>query len=198
MDKETESIWRVLDEEVVQLCGRWKAYNQLFQSGKENVKLLNNSGSYIFHLLQIMIIDNVFLTLSRLTDPAQQGRNKNASLHNLVARIEGTIDEVFRLNLRVRLAELENVCKNMRTHRSKRIAHIDVNRGLKVSTEWLPSVTYGEIEDALKLICEIMEDIALALFNISPDYDPDFAYGCDGSKRLYVLRKAHAAAQADL
>jgi hypothetical protein len=198
MDKETESIWRTLDQEVMLLVGRWKIHKQLFQSGKENVDLLNNSGSYVFHLLQIMIIDNIFLTLSRLTDPAQQGRNKNASIHNLVTRMDGVIDDALLLNLRTRLAEIEKVCKNMRTHRSKRIAHIDTKRGLKASSVWLPPVTYGEIEDALKLTREMMCDITLALFDRYTDYDPGFAYGSDGNHLLHVLRKAHEAAQTDI
>ncbi|MBI3087079.1 MAG: hypothetical protein HYY88_15345 [candidate division NC10 bacterium] len=98
MDKKTESIFYALNEEVAQLFYRWKIFEQLFSS-EGNLRLLNTSGSNVFYLLHVLILDNVFLTLCRLTDPAQQGSNENASIPNLVARIDDVIDAATRQSL---------------------------------------------------------------------------------------------------
>ncbi|MBI2163808.1 MAG: hypothetical protein HYU32_06700 [candidate division NC10 bacterium] len=196
MDKKTESIFYALNEEVAQLFYRWKIFEQLFSS-EGNLRLLNTSGSNVFYLLHVLILDNVFLTLCRLTDPAQQGSNENASIPNLVARIDGVIDAATRQSLRARLAELEKVCENMRDHRRKRIAHIDVNCALRAGTEWLMRPTWGEVEDGLSLVREVMQAIGLALFNRSSvDDDPLISAGCDGDTLLHVLRKAHGTEEA--
>jgi len=191
MDEEFKALLQVIDEDVVQLCGKWKIYNQLFGSGQDNIELLNKSGSNVFSMLQILILDNVFLTLSKLTDPKKQGGHENTSISNLLKQLSCSMDDELFVKLETQLEELKTVCKNIRTHRNKSIAHSDISRVHKASTEFLPQITYGEIEDALKILREMMQDITVLLFGGSSGYDPDIAYGHGTDKLFYVLRKGH-------
>lgn len=188
MDAETRKLFHAIDDEVLFLFYRWTIFRQLFGSGKENLELLNRSGSNVFVLLQTLVTDNVFLTLSCLTDPEKTGPDQNVSIKNLLRKIETDLDDKLREQLRKKLKKLEAMLTNLRKHRNKRIAHLDLDHAIKVKS--LPPVTNGELEDALDLVKSIMKDIWLALFNTSVWYDPHIAYGCDGEFLLSVLRKA--------
>ncbi len=195
MDTETRKLFHAIDDEIVQLFYRWKIFSQLFDSDKEAVQLLNQSGSNVFALLQTLIIENTYLTLARLTDPERTGVYENLSIRNLVAKIEADLNENLRKNVCRKLAKLDAVSKSLRKHRNKRIAHLDIDHAIKLKS--LPSVTYGDLEDALELVRSIMQDIWLALFNASVWYNPHIAYGCDGEYLLRILRKAHQNSASD-
>ena len=197
VDEETQLIFSALDKQIIEFYHRWKIYEQLFGSGQENIDLLNKSGSNVFFLFQKMVLDDIFLILSRITDPAQQGKNENASLYNLVNRIENQIPNSYDLKLRKQLGELKKVCQNITVHRRKRLAHADINHALKATAEWLPPVTFGEIEDALSRVRKLMGDIMLLIFESSTSlysgYDIPMPSGHDGEKLLSLLREAHEA-----
>lgn len=188
MDAETGKFFHAIDDEVLFLFYRWKIFRQLFVSGKENLALLNQSGSNVFALLQTLMIDDVFLTLSRLTDPEKTRADENVSIKNLLRKIDGDLDNKLREDLRKKLKKLEALSINLRKHRNKRIAHLDLDHAIKVRS--LPPVTNGDLEDALDLVKSIMKSVWLALFDVSVWYDPAIAYGCDGEFLLSVLRKA--------
>ena len=95
-----------------------------------------------------------------------------------------------REDLRGKLAKLEAATEKLRIHRSKRIAHLDLSHALK--PELLPSLQYGDLQVALKLLESIMRDLHLFVFNADTSYkEPAVAYGCDGEYLLRFLRDAH-------
>jgi hypothetical protein len=194
MDEATTKVWEALDEEVVQLCGKWKLYNQLFASGKENIDLLNKSGPYVFFQLQRSIPDSIFLALFRLTDLASKGKGdkkkENVSLANLLESIKYDIAIEHLERFQIHLEELKRASENMITHRHKRLGHRDKKYTLD-DTSLLPKVTHAEIDNALEILCGMMKDIMLVLFDLGREDEPDFEYGSDGKHLLYILRKAH-------
>jgi AbiU2 len=190
MDTEMQILFNCIHEEVVQLFYRWKIFRQLFGSGEENLKLLNKSGSNIFALLQRLTEDNVSLTLCRLTDPERTGSYENLSIRNFLGRIGAVLDAKVRGDLHGKLARLEAATEMLRIHRSKRIAHLDLNHALK--PELLPSLRYDDLQDAMKILESIMKDLHLIVFNADTSYkEPAVAYGCDGEYLLRILRDAH-------
>lgn len=190
MDAQIGLLFSHLDEEVAQLFYRWKICHQLFSSGKENLNLLNQSGSNVFALLHGLIIENVFLTLSRLTDPERIRSHENLGIRSLLARLETTLDDKVRNSLRGQLTKLEAATETLRSHRNKRIAHLDLNNVIKL--EPLPSVEYGDLENALELLESIMRDLRLLVWDADTDYrNQSIAYGCDGEYLLCVLRQVH-------
>ena len=190
MDTQIGVLFSHLDEEVAQLFYRWKIFQQLFGSGTESLNLLNQSGSNVFAMLQGLTIDNVFLTLCRLTDPERIGSHKNLSIRYLLGRMETTLTDKVREDLHGQFTELEAATEKLRSHRSKRIAHLDLDHAVK--PEELPPVEYGDLENALRLLESIMQDLHLVVWNAGAHYrEVSIAYGCDGDHLLRILRDAH-------
>lgn len=189
MDTEIRRLFSCIHEEVVQLFYRWEIFRQLFDSGEENISLLNRSGSNVFALLQGLIIENAFLTLCRLTDPGRTGSFQNLSIGNILGKISARLKDEQREDLSGKLERLEEATEKIRSHRNKRITHLDLNHAIKA--ERLPSVEYGDLEDSLELVESIMRDLHLLLWNADTYYsEPSIAYGCDGDHLLRVLRDA--------
>jgi len=187
MDTEIRTLFNCIHEEVVQLFYRWKIFRQLFDSGEENVSLLNQSGSNVFALLQGLIIENAFLTLCRLTDPEMTGSFENLSIRNILRKMAATLKDENRGDLSGKLARLEAATEKIRSHRNKRITHLDLKHAIKA--EPLPAVEYGDLEDALGILECIMRDLHRVLWNADTRYrEPTIAYGCDGDHLLRVLR----------
>lgn len=138
--------------------------------------------------MQGLIIENAFLTLCRLTDPERTGSFENLSIRNVLGKIAATLKDEAREDLSGKLARLEAATEKIRSHRNKRITHLDLNQAVKAK---LPPVEYGDLEDALELLECIMRDLHLVVWNGDTDYrDPSIAYGCGGDHLLRVLRDA--------
>jgi len=189
MDQKIRLLLSPLDDEVVGLFYRWTIFHQLFGSGEENLKLLNRSGSNIFALLQALLVDNFYLTLSRLTDPDATGKHENLSLSYFLRAIDSLLSAQARTELQASLATLSTMTENIRSHRNKRIGHLDLKHAIRAKE--LPSVVYNDINAAIELVRKIMQGILLELENASGYGEPCIEYGCDGTHLLTVLRDAH-------
>ena len=190
MDANIQKLFLRIHEEVVNLFYCWKIYRQLFVSGEENLALLNRSGSNVFALLQSLIQENVLLTLCRLTDPEKTGAYENLSMRNILGKLEAAISVDVQADLRERLEMLGAATGKLRTHRSKRIAHLDLTHA--TNPELLPPVYFAEVEEALSLLEAIMRSVHLSVLNADTRYkEPNIAYGCDGIFLLSVLKEAH-------
>ena len=76
-----EQLLESLENDYIQLRYRWEIFLQLYDSGEENIALLNSSGSNVFQLFQKLIIDDTMLSLCRLSDPERSAGKENASVH---------------------------------------------------------------------------------------------------------------------
>lgn len=189
MEPEVKKLFFSLHREVLYLFYRWKICRQLFYSGADNLKLLNQSGSNVFALLQKLLMDDLFLTLCRMTDPVKTNGHKILSPRYLLVKIGATLTHDCRKDLKLKLAKLDKMTKNIRDHRKKRIAHLDL--GYATEAEALPTVMQGDLDDSLELLESIMRELHLVLFDASTSYkEVAIAYGCDGKYLLRVLRDA--------
>jgi hypothetical protein len=136
-----ETAFEAIDNSIQQVFTRWKVYAQLFDSGEENVALLNSSGSYVFFLLQRLLLDDTILALSRLTDPPASAGRKNASIRYLVQAAVPTLAREVAADVNASLAELESHVANARVHRNKAVAHADLQHSLGKAS--LPDISYA-------------------------------------------------------
>jgi len=83
---ELEELANTINDAIVQFSYRWQIFRQLYDSGTESIEAMNCRGSNVFQLLQKLIIDDVTLSLARLTDSATVGRSTNASLPFLLSK----------------------------------------------------------------------------------------------------------------
>lgn len=186
-----EALYESLDRKVQDLFVRWEIHTQLFGSGEENVALLNRSGSFVFHLLQRLLLDDTILALSRLTDPPETGRKKkntNASIKRLVDLARHSLSSTQLLEVDATLVSLERHVVNARTHRDKAIAHSDVEHALGALA--LPAITYAELEAAMKTLEKLMLQLGSSTIHRVGGYRPIIVFGTDGTALLKRLRES--------
>jgi|SRR3989344_408811 len=188
---ELEDLLNVVNNQVIQLAYRWKIFGQLFDSGPENIELLNKSGSNVFALFQRLVLDEVMIALSRLTDPEKSAGNENASVRNLRAKANACLETKTIAEVDALIGELDDHVRNLRKHRNKVLAHADLGHALNVSA--LPPVTYDEIEKAMEALQTIVSKVALESFRWTTHYDSIILYGSGGDSLLEVLRHAHSS-----
>ena len=147
-----------LDELLEALVSEWAAgvvrlneFERLFGNA-EHVKLLNFVGGAFFADVQHVLMDDLRLRVSRLTDPPQTGKGKNLTVKRLLDFCE--CDE-----LREKVEEqIEAVCEaageSAREHRNKRISHNDLAYALGGSE--LPSTSLRQIRRALDAVHAVL------------------------------------------
>lgn len=194
MDKH-RGLLNAIEREFIQLRYRWAMFGQLFDSGRDNVDLLNKSGSNVFQLLQKLIIDDVMMALCRLSDPPKSMGRENASLRNLVGKLEQELPSESREKINAKLTELSEHLKKVTILRNKALSHTDLAHAL--NTELLPRPTYDEMDGAINAVTSVLNEITGRVFDYSGEYEPLLPFGHDGNKLLGVLAKAHGYRQRE-
>ena len=113
-----ESVFETVDRQVQQIFARYEIYNQLFNSGDGNVELLNASGSYVFHIFQRLLLDDMLLALSRMTDPEGRLGQENASINFLFALSKPHLSAENADAATAAIARLDAHVSNIRVHRN--------------------------------------------------------------------------------
>jgi HEPN superfamily AbiU2-like protein len=181
------SLFQAIEKEFIQLNYRWEIFRQLYDSGQENVDLLNKSGSNVFQLMQKLLLDDVMMCLCRLTDRDKSMGNENASLKNIYKKI--VLPDLIAEEVSELLTELDKHMKKITTLRNKALSHYDLTHAL--NTELLPKITYDEIDSSIETIRDILNKISGELLDSSNEYVPMIPFGHDGNKLLKTLRTAH-------
>jgi hypothetical protein len=82
------AIFDQLSTEVTWLHARWKLYRQLFAESPSRIDMLNECAAAIFYVIQDVLLGEVQVMLSKLTDPASSGKYDNLSLERLQIEVE--------------------------------------------------------------------------------------------------------------
>lgn len=183
-----ESVFEAIDRRVQEIFARYDIYNQLFNSGDDNVKLLNASGSYVFYLFQRLLLDDMLLALSRMTDDEGKPGKENASIKYLLALATPHLSAENTHAATISVARLNGHVSNIRVHRNKMIAHPDLAHAIGTST--LPDIGYAEIEGAMQELTEVMLRLGNSKIRRVGGYKPIIAFGTDGNTLLTKLRAA--------
>ena len=99
---EVDEIYEALYQQVSYLHAKWGIFCQLYGSTKEVVDLLNSSAPSFFRICEDVLVDDILLNISRLTDPKQTFKRDNLSLEHLVH----SIDEVQFTKLKDEIEKL--------------------------------------------------------------------------------------------
>jgi hypothetical protein len=127
------------------------------------MKVLSVVAPGFFALVRDVFRDDAYISLSRLTDSSTTGSRENLSLVRLVEVAESGEDSSFASKLRNSLDQLFQSVEGIRLWRNKWLAHIDLQRSLQYDPPPLAPVQRGDIDEALRLIRELMNDTALHL-----------------------------------
>jgi hypothetical protein len=152
-------IYDKLRSEITWMHGRWLTYRELFTDSPKRIELLNEAAGTFFYIIQDVLLDDVQITLSKLTDPAQTGKHHNLSLEQLQSQLNGHGDSDLATHCRATLDVLRDQCAVFRMRRHKQLAHLDLLTSLKVSSQPLPGLSRQMIEDALHSVRAYMNAI---------------------------------------
>jgi hypothetical protein len=183
-------LYDLLQTEVVWMHGRWACYRQLFAASDRRIDLLNECASAFFFIIQDVLLDEIQVSLSKLTDPASSlgGKYPNLSLEQLQAQLDAHGDAHLAAANRKTLDLLHTQCQVFREWRNKKLAHLDLATAKKSSPNPIPGVSRQMIEDALKTLREYLNAIE-AHYNDSEMGYEQFLMSSDGDALVGVLRE---------
>jgi hypothetical protein len=152
-------IYDELLSEVAWMHERWLTYLELFSDNPKRIELLNEAAGGFFYIIHDVLLDEVQITLSKITDPAKTGKYLNLSLEQLQSKLEMYGDPGLSVQCRATLDVLNEQCTAFRIRRHKKLAHLDLTTTLKLSPQPLPSISRSMIEDALQSVRTYMNAI---------------------------------------
>jgi len=138
------------------------------------------------------MIDDLMISLSKLTDPARSRQFENASIYNMMAKAKALLSPTTSSQVDALICELKQHVHNIREHRNKSLAHADLDHALKLSA--LPPVTYDELEKAMTTVKEIITKVASEACRWTPQYNIIIPFGADAESLLKVLKRGHCIA----
>lgn len=181
------AIYDELRSEVTWMHGRWLTYRELYAESPARIELLNECAATFFYIIEDVLLDEVQVALSKLTDPAQSGRYENLSLEQLQAQLEKHGDPGLATACRGTLDTIHAQCKVFRVRRHKRLAHLDLATSLKTLPQPLPGVSRKMIEDALFSVRKYLNAIEMHYNDAEWGYE-DFILNNGSVALLAVLR----------
>jgi hypothetical protein len=134
-------IWN----DVVWLDVKVSEFGILYGSN-QNIEMLDEAAFHFFSFLQDVLIEDIILHISRLTDPKESGRLPNLVLESLLYLIR---DRDFYAEMASLYQNVVDSSKACRKYRNKRIAHNDYESKLKSEG---PSISKREIIEATESI----------------------------------------------
>ena len=180
-------VYNELKSEVTWLHGRWICYRQLFAESARRIEMLNECAFAFFYVIQDVLLGEILVCLSKLTDPAMSGKHDNLSLEQLQTRLEIHGDKALALQTRSILDSLHVKYIPFRKWRNKQLAHLDLSTSMKSSANPLPDVSREMIEEALSLLRNFMNKIEMHYCDSEMGYE-HFIMSSDGDALLGILR----------
>ncbi len=159
MPKEITEIWDFLHGEVAWLHGRWSMYRQLFGISENRINVLNRVAPTYFGTIQKIQLDEVQLTLSRLSDPAWTGKRQNLTLETLVEGLDALGVPDLASALKGHLEEYRRRCEKIIVRRNKQIAHNDFVTHQESKAQGLHNASREEVEQALDALRVFMRAV---------------------------------------
>jgi len=176
-------FWSVYNHFVI-LKLEWRIFSEFFRSEPERINLLNNVSGTTALVLQNALRERAVLKVCQITDPAKQGRNRNASLDALF----GCYDDLEATAL---LEAAKSCAKPLRKLRSQSIAHRDVIHAT-LDGEF-QSVSYLDIDASIDSIGAAIVWFAEKYLNTTLILDITSGYSSDEVKLLEVLFHGNVA-----
>jgi hypothetical protein len=160
MPANISKVFEVIEKETIWLHEQWAIFGQLFFKSSERIDLLNKCASSFFALIGEVILNDMQLTLCKLTDPAstltRAGTFDNLSLRQLQQRVKASEPKLAG-RLKKLLKQLEVKCKPSRKWRDKFGAHLDLATATQKAP--LPDITKKDIEESLEILRDYMNMI---------------------------------------
>lgn len=148
MGEATGGLYYLVENQICDLRIKFADFKELFGKDQETIDLLNDACSNFFGRLQIMMKDDLNLSLSRLLD----NRKDTASLTKL---IESLSDPSLKKKLSVKLSEIKVLASENKKLRDFRLAHTSKHHQLN-SNKKLVYISRAKFKEIIDKICEVL------------------------------------------
>lgn len=183
-------VYKSLQEEVARLHAKWIIFHQLYATSEDRVNFLNAKAPSFFIVVEYVLRDDIFLSMSRLTDPLKTSGKENLSLAQLVENLDDS-DLAFHESTSKAVEKIQEHCQPFREWRNRRIAHNDLPTSLEYHPEPLPGISRQMIEEALKMIRNLLNHIQRHFEDAETAYEHVSLQG-DGDDLVFFLEQAEA------
>ncbi|HWE37831.1 MAG TPA: hypothetical protein VG406_14780 [Isosphaeraceae bacterium] len=182
------TVYEAIESDVIQLHFRYKLFKQLYAT-QATVDILNVVAPALFAEVRQIMLENIMMVISQLTDPPTSRGPKGATLENLtMRRLVETIDAqetglADRLGVPRLLEMLDGHAEPIRTVRNRMLAHNDWGR----RTEPMPLVMKEHIDGTIEAMERILRVTSLYFRDIDIRCEP-FSHS-DGDALIEILRQ---------
>jgi hypothetical protein len=159
----------------------------------ETVNLLNETAPTFFVRHKDLLLENIILSLSRMTDEKWSGFGKNRQENLTLAHLLDLPDtrcQQLQTELHEKWTKIGDAAKQLRTYRHKHLAHSDLRHHLSFSTKLGVDLSIGSIKKLLEQINDFLKTFDYFFTGVEHGYDqPPATYG-DVSDLIFHLRTA--------
>jgi hypothetical protein len=185
---DVKDVFEALASEINWLHCRWKIHAQLFGHSDQRIELLNEAAGPLFYVVQETLQNEIFVTLSKITDPAKTGSKSNLSFAHLFQQIEVLGHAELLRELSPLLERVSLSCEPLRLHRNKRLAHLDLSVALENGVSALPLVTGVMVDGSLRDVRDFMNCIEGHYCDSETGYEHFSMPGGDGDALVGILK----------
>jgi hypothetical protein len=114
--------------------------------------MLEKAGGQFFEEIKNVLVHDLIMSLSRLTDPARQMGKDNLTLEQLIAKVAEVKEAGLTEALKLRYESIKPLLGPLRDHRKKKIAHFDMGTVLTPETQPLPGLSLGDLRIAIEAL----------------------------------------------
>lgn len=141
-------VYYALWQEVAHLHVLWREYNILFYE-KDTVDLLNSVSGSFFAMTQRLLINEIFLSISRITDPLKTAGKENLTVRRFPLLLQKDKADLVKEDIE-RLDEMLSGWKNIR---HKKFAHKCLEASIgNLEIERIDVKKFQDILDQLALV----------------------------------------------
>ena len=152
---------RLIWDQLVLLNNAWHTYDVLYRRAGPTDALLDRSARWFFHSHRRLLIGEILLAISRLTDPESMGGRRNLVLATILQDPVLANQSEIRARLATEIQTLVESAQPITRHRHKYIAHLDHEVALGKAPP-PPPVSWQEIDAIIRQAEAIYREYALA------------------------------------
>lgn len=165
LGEENGKLFYSIQNDFIFLLEKFKHFKELYMKDKSRVLLLSETAPFFFFSLQKLLIDDIVINITRLTESGQLRKKQNATIKNFLNRYDKdalSTEIIKRFNISKKSTEKLN------EWRDKRVAH----RDFEVHVNSKPiKLKYDVIETCLEDLKSLMRLLHTHFFQSDFIYD---------------------------
>jgi hypothetical protein len=151
---ELGDLFYALWNEMTWLEAKWQQYCQLYAVSAKRIELLNASAPFFFRVVQDVLLEDVILSIARLTGPPRSMGKDNLTLLRLPALVD---DAALGAKLQTALEESVVAAAFAKDWRNRHLAHRDLALAIGQRVEPLAPASRTAVREALSTMHRVFD-----------------------------------------